>query len=281
MVLLALSALLSVAPAACRTPLVGQSARLTPTPNFCAPPSTDPTAAQAITDVATTTMMADWPTGKLAPQNRLNSFARNQSFLTAVKVATTQYGLVRVESVACSDGHDARDWEFVVTSKTAGWVTDRRRWVYDTLNPADVGRIMQIIYWNNQVARVNFVMIRAAPQPPQPCPAVPEKTVPGFHVTGFDLTGRTVNQEGDSRVTVYFDSTVSGSLDFFLCEDGTTMDEGEATVRPGANQYYYDYRLMVKNPNLSCPTCELYGPARWYVTFDHIVIIEPSFTITQ
>lgn len=282
---LALCAVLSISLTACTTPLKSQQSSSTAKSSFCAPPAINPTAAQAITNVVHTTTIADWPTWELAPQNALDSFALNQPWVTAVKLGTDKAGIVSVRNRFCSDGHDdpdADDWKFSVAANSAGdWMTGGLDWVYSAQRPQDTGRVMQMIYWNGALARVSFLTIQTSSETSQPCPAVPGGAYPGLTVTDVKLSATTVTEQGVSRITLYYDSTLPGDFRFFLCRDGTTIDVGNYTSGVGANYYVYAFRDMVQNPQMQCPGCILYGAARWIVTFNHIVIAQAPFTITQ
>lgn len=284
---LALCAALTVSLAACANPLarVTPGRTATPAANFCAPPTPDPSAVQAVTDVAHTTTMADWPMGALAPQNSLDTFARNQVVITAIKVGTNYPGVFTVNTTFCSDGHEdseTDDWQIKVPAKSAGsWVTGHVAWIHSTSLPQDVGRVMQVIYWDGFLAHVSFLTILPSSQAPQSCSAVSTSDVSGLTITNVQLSASTVTEEGVSRLTIHFDSTVRGVFRFFLCRDGTTVDEGEIALDAGFGQYVYQYQDMARNAQLSCSGCDLSGAARWVVTFNHRVVAEAAFTITQ
>jgi hypothetical protein len=257
----------------------------TPATNFCTPPTLDPSAIQAVTDVVHTTTMSDWEAGGLSPRNSFDSFAKNQALITAIKVGTNYPGVFTVNNIFCSDGHEnseTDDWQIQVPAKSAGsWVTGQVEWVRSTSNPQNVGRVMQLIYWDGFLAHVSFLTILPSSQDPQPCPAAPSHAVPGLTITNAKLSAPTVTEEGVSRFTVFFDSSVRGVFTFFLCRDGSTVDDWETTLGVGTNQYVYVYRDMVRNSELNCPDCDLSGAARWIVTFNHHVVAQAPFTITQ
>jgi hypothetical protein len=284
---LALCAALAVSLTACANPLtrVSPGRTATPAPNFCTPPTPDPSAVQAVTAVTHTTIMADWQSGKLAPQDSLDTFARNQAIITAIKVGSNYPGVFTVNNIYCSDGHDDGDiseWQIHVPAKSAGsWITGHEVWVRPSGSPQDVGRVMQTISWDGFLAYVSFLTITPASQAPQSCPAAPSRAVQGLNVTQVQISALTVTQEGVSRFIVHFDSTVRGVFSFFLCRDGATIDEGDLTIDAGPGQYVYQYQKMVRNADLDCPDCDLFGAARWIVTFNHHVAAQAPFIVTQ
>ncbi len=284
--MLALCAVLTVSLATCAPQGRNSTGRaITPTPNFCTPPTPDPSAIQAVKDVVHTTTMADWQTGVLSPRDSFDTFARNQALITAIKVGTNFPGVFTVNNIFCSDGHEnseTDDWQIQVPAKSAGsWVTGNVDWVRSTGNPQSVGRVMQLIYWDGFLARVSFLTILPSSQDPQPCSAAPSHAVPGIAVTNARVSASTVTEEGVSRITVFFDSSVRGVFTFFLCRDGSTVDEWETTMGAGTGQYVYVYQDMVRNSELNCPDCDLSGAGRWIVTFNHHVVAQAPFTITQ
>jgi hypothetical protein len=250
---------------------------------YCTLPPLDPQATQNISDVRFTTTFTDWQTGVLEPQDNVSSFALKQPIIQALFLRTNSAGTLTVTQKFCSDGHDVPfcdDFSVSIPAGNAGTWYSPGSLVYSTACPQDVGPAMITYRWNGAVVYVGIVTYEPI-NVAYSCPAPPVTGASGFALSNLHVAADPVSQRGTSDAYLDYGADASGLLEAFLCVDGTTTPVNWRQVGPGSASGVHIGTYNMQNPNNQCEGCEMFGQARWIVVWNHHVVGQIPFTVTE
>src|SRR5262249_38231784 len=190
-------------------------------------------------------------------------------------------GTVTVKSQFCSDGHDYADDNITVqvpSNSSHRWIV-ASHWAYASSHPDDVVKLMEAMYWNDQVVRVSFLTILPNTTAYTCSPQAP-RSVRGFSISNVSVAAAWITDRDTAYLRFSYNAAVASDAEFFLCIDGTTVLSSQTRLGPGSSTYQA-YQPMTQSVG-TCQSagCEEYGDARWSVVWNHQVVAQASFTVT-